>query len=78
MSFNLGRELKRKGITQKMFREILEEKYNHSVRLNTVNNYCSREYPSSHSCWDVVRRCLKEQFNIEHKNGRWQEVNDIG
>ena len=76
MGFTLGRILKRKNITQKTFRQILEDKYNHSVDVTTVNSYCSKECPSPYPCWNVVQRCLKEQFNIEYKNGRWQEVND--
>lgn len=78
MNFTLGRELKRKGITQKMFRQILEDKYNHSVTQSVVNRYCSQESPSSYPCWKVIQKCLREQFNIEYRNGRWQEVNDYG
>lgn len=78
MGFTLGRTLKRKHISQKMFRQILDDKYNHSVDVATVNGYCKREQPSPHPCWKVVQRCLKEQFNIEYRNGRWQEVNDNG
>ena len=78
MGFTLGRILKRKNISQKKFRQILDEKYNHSVDVATVNCYCKREQPSPRPCWIVVQRCLREQFNIEYKNGRWQEVNADG
>lgn len=74
MSFNLGRELKRKGISQKMFQQILADKYNYPVVISTVQYYYSKECPSQYACWDIVLKCLKEQFNIEYKNGRWQEV----
>ena len=78
MGFTLGRALKRKHVTQKLFKQILEERYNHCVSVNTVHGYCSRECPSPHPCWDVVQKCLKEQFGIEYRNGRWQEVNANG
>ena len=78
MNFTLGRELKRKGITQKMFRKILDDKYNYSVAQSAVNRYCSKESPSSYPCWEIIQKCLKEQFDIEYRNGRWQEVKDYG
>ena len=76
MVFSLGRTLRAKGITQKAFRDTLEKKYNHSVDITTVNGYCLKEYPSPYPCWKVIQKCLKEEYNIEHRNGRWQEVYD--
>lgn len=78
MSFTLGRMIKRKNITQKEFRQILEDKYDYSVTVKTVNDYCSKECPSPYPCWEIIQKCLREQFNIEYRNGRWQEVNDYG
>ena len=78
MKLTLGRVLKGKRITQIKFRQILNTKYNHSVNGATVSGYCSKECPSSYPCWEVVKKCLKEHFNIEYKNGRWQEVNENG
>lgn len=78
MGFTLGEILKRKGITQKEFRQILEDEYNHSVVISVVNGYCSKECPSPYPCWEIIQKCLREQFNIEYRNGRWQEVNDYG
>lgn len=78
MGFTLGRMLKRNNVSQKEFRQILEDKYNHSVDVATVNGYCKKECPSPYPCWKVIQKCLKEQYNIEYKNGRWQEVNDYG
>ena len=74
MGFTLGRELKRKNVSRKAFRQILEERYNHSVTMTAINGYCSKECPSPYPCWNAVQRCLKEQFDIEYKNGRWQEA----
>ena len=78
MGFELGRILKRKHITQKEFQRILAEKYNHSVSKKAVNHYCSKECPSGYPCWNVVQKCLREQFNIVYLNGRWQEANVDG
>jgi hypothetical protein len=78
MTFTLGRMLKRIGVTQKIFRQTLEDRYNYTVSERTVNGYCSKECPSPYPCWEIIQKCLKEQYGIEYINGRWQEVKDYG
>lgn len=74
MVFTLGRALRYKKVSHKDFQQVLKEKYNHSVAISTIATYCSKDSPSPRPCWKVILKCLREQYNIGYRNGRWQEV----
>lgn len=78
MANTLGRLLKRKGITRKEFHKVLTTMYDYNVGVQMVQEHCSKECPSPYPCWDVIQKCLKEQYGIIYDNGVWKEVRNDG
>ena len=59
------------------FRDILESRYGLSLSLPTVNQYCNTVGARNTETWNTIRLCVKQEFGIEYRNGRW-EVNKDG
>ena len=75
MQSSLGFLLKRRKITQQYLCDLLREKYNLALSANCVGLYCRNIGVGKSANWNTIRLCLKQEFGIEYKNGRWQEVN---
>lgn len=64
-------------VKQSDFRDILESKYGLSLSQPTVNQYCHTVGARNTPTWNTIRLCVKREFGIEYRNGRW-EVNKNG
>ena len=72
---SLGRTLKRQGVTAKELCKTLAEKYNFKRSEETIyTSYYSKSCKSNNDNWDIVCKCLKEEYGIIYDNGNWREV----
>lgn len=73
----LGAMLKRKHIFHKELYDILVEKYDWSLTQARVEQCCRNYGVRDTATWNTIRLCVKQEFGIEYRNGRW-EVNKDG
>lgn len=78
MNYGLGRTLKRRGIKQRQFREVLAERYGLALSPSCISNYCNAVGVGYSDHWNTIKRCLRIEYGIEYNNGRWQEVQTHG
>ena len=77
MEFTLGKALKREGISQKRFRDVLAERYDYDRSLCTINMHCNAMGIPNTPCWEIIRRCLDREFGIVYYKGGWERKENI-
>lgn len=75
MDYTLGASLKRKGIARRTLYKILVEKYGWLLCRERLEQCCRNNGVRNTPTWNTIRQCVKQEFGIEYRNGRW-EVND--